>query len=117
MVFLKNTEDESYCAPTYDEQTHVWRADEPWIEYACMGDVSACSSGEIMTVVKNSQNEYTVRILHDDGYESLYSGLNSVNIREQEIVDAGQQIGTAAGFAAFELRKQGLSVMPVFAVQ
>ena len=68
-----------------------------------------------MTIVKNRQDEYTVRVLHRDGYESIYSGLNAVHLNEQDTVSAGQQIGTAAGFTAFELRKDGLSVPPVFA--
>ena len=55
-----------------------------------------------------------MRILHDGGYESVYSGLNTVAVSESSEVAAGQVIGTAAGFAAFELRKDGLSVLPVF---
>ena len=101
--------------PTSAKVSHGWTQEEPWLEYACIGDVRACQDGEVMTIVKNRQDEYTVRVLHKDGYESIYSGLNAVHLNEQETVSAGQQIGTAAGFTAFELRKDGLSVLPVFA--
>lgn len=117
MVFLNSNETELMSAPTLAEQTHPWSSEEPWIEYMCTGDISACGSGEVVTVVKNRQDEYTVRILHDGGYESVYSGLNAVNINELDSVSSGQQIGTASGIAAFEIRKEGLSVLPVFAVE
>ena len=39
----------------------------------------------------------------------------SVSVEEGEYVHAGSAVGTVAGTAAFELRKDGLSVMPVFA--
>lgn len=116
MVFLSGgDETQKLAVPTSAKVSHAWTQEEPWLEYACIGDVRACQDGEVMTIVKNRQDEYTVRVLHKDGYESIYSGLNAVHLNEQDTVSAGQQIGTAAGFTAFELRKDGLSVLPVFA--
>lgn len=116
MVFLSGgDETQKLAVPTSAKVSHVWTQEEPWLEYACIGDVRVCQDGEVMTIVKNRQDEYTVRVLHKDGYESIYSGLNAVHLNEQDTVFAGQQIGTAAGFTAFELRKDGLSVLPVFA--
>ena len=116
MVFLSGgDETQKLAVPTSAKVSHAWTQEEPWLEYACIGDVRACQDGEVMTIVKNRQDEYTVRVLHKDGYESIYSGLNAVHLNEQDTVSTGQQIGTAAGFTAFELRKDGLSVLPVFA--
>lgn len=116
MVFLSGgDETQKLTVPTSAKVSHAWTQEEPWLEYACIGDVCACQDGEVMTIVKNRQDEYTVRVLHKDGYESIYSGLNAVHLNEQDTVFAGQQIGTTAGFTAFELRKDGLSVLPVFA--
>ena len=115
MVFLTAAPETTMLQPMAAQEIHTWSSEEPWIEYACNGSVSACDSGEVVTVVKNRQDEYTVRIMHDNGYESVYSGLNAVDIKELDIIDAGQQIGTSAGSAAFELRKEGLSILPVFA--
>ena len=114
MVFLTDTDEQLMSQPASAQVTHAWSELEPWLEYACIGDVSSCLDGEIMTIVKNRQDEYTVRVLHDQGYESVYSGLCAVRLAEHDRVSAGEQIGTAAGFAAFELRKDGLSVLPVF---
>ena len=115
MVFLSGGEEtQRLSVPTSAKVSHAWTQEEPWLEYACIGEVHACQDGEIMTIVKNRQDEYTVRVLHKDGYESIYSGLSAVQLKEQDAVSSGQQIGTAAGFTAFELRKDGLSVLPVF---
>lgn len=116
MVFLSGGEQTQQLAvPTSAKVSHAWTEEEPWLEYACIGDVCACDDGEVMTIVKNRQDEYTVRVLHSNGYESIYSGLSAVHLGEQDAVASGQQIGTAAGFTAFELRKDGLSVLPIFA--
>ena len=79
------------------------------------GEISSCMSGEVMNTVKNRQNEYTVRILHADGYESVYSGLSAVRVEEGEYVHAGSAVGTVPkAQRRLNCGKTGLSVMPVF---
>ena len=118
MVFLTSSDDASLiAAPVSASAEHPWSEQEPWLEYACSGSVSACLSGEVMTVVRSRSDAYTVRLLHENGYESVYSGLCSVRVGEGDSVNAGQVIGESDGFAAFELRRDGLSIQPVFAVQ
>ena len=34
------------------------------MEYEGNGEMSCCMAGEVMNTVRNRQNEYTVRILH-----------------------------------------------------
>ena len=117
MVFLTGNDETEICSavlPTETTLLHTWSPDEPWMEYEGNGEVSCCMAGEVMNTVKNRRDEYTVRILHADGYESIYSGLNTVSVQEGEAVASGAPIGTMAGMTAFELRKDGLSVMPVF---
>lgn len=115
MVFLNTAPaDVSFSMPVQSQVSHGWTQQEPWLEYACIGDVSACQTGEIITIVKNHAGTNTVRILHDEGYESIYSGLHTVHVKEHDRVIPGQTIGTSAGNAAFELRKDGISVLPSF---
>lgn len=115
MVFLTQQEDVgAVVRPVLAKADHDWSQSEPWFEYACSGDVVACREGEVMTVVRNRKDEYTVRVLHSGGYESVYSGLCSVSVGENDDVSAGQKLGSADGFAAFELRRDGLSVNPAF---
>ena len=118
MVFLTGNDETQTCAailPAEAASVHTWSSDEPWVEYEGEGEINSCMGGEVMNTVKNRRDEYTVRILHENGYESVYSGLSAVCVAEGEHVEAGAAIGTVAGTAAFELRKDGLSVMPVFA--
>jgi len=117
MVFLSDAQEAKMCLPTSAKVVHSWSREEPWIEYACSGSVVSCDQGEIITVVKNRQNEYTVRVMHENGYESVYSGLSSVHVKEMDRIDAGQKIGMGTGRSGFELRKEGLSVQPVFSTQ
>ncbi len=115
MVFLTQEQDAGdVVRPVSAQAEHAWSQAEPWLEYACSGDVVACRDGEVMTVVRNRKDEYTVRVLHSGGYESVYSGLCAVSVGEDDPVSAGQTLGTADGFAAFELRRDGLSVNPTF---
>ena len=118
MVFLTGGDTQTeVLQPASGELVHAWSESEPWLEYACFGEVQACQDGEVMTVVRNRQDEYTVRVLHEDGCESIYSGLTNVSLSEADLVSAGQVIGAAGGNAAFEWRRDGLSVQPVFSAQ
>lgn len=115
MVFLStDSSDSGFIMPVQASVSHPWTQQEPWLEYACIGDVYACCDGEIITIVQNRTGTHTMRILHDNGYESVYSGLRTVHKNENNRVFAGQSIGTSNGTASFELRKDGLSVLPSF---
>jgi len=114
MVFLQNDEI-SMQRPTDAEETHAWSPEEPWIEYQGTGDVTACSDAMVMAVIKNREDAYTVRLMHEGGYESIYSGLMNVKLEESDLVYSGEPIGCAARTTGFEVRRDGLSVCPVFA--
>lgn len=115
MVFLNaDSSISGLIRPSDASITHVWSEEEPWLEYACTGDIAACQAGEVVTIVANRQGESTVRMIHENGYESIYSGLSSISVSEYDHLEAGMLIGAASGTAAFELRKDGLSVLPVF---
>lgn len=116
MVFMTSTSDTQTVGMPVQAASvkHDWTQEEPWLEYDCSGEISACMDGEIMTIVKNRADEYTVRVLHTNGYESIYSGLNEVYVDENAAIRTGEPVGFADEFAAFELRRDGLSVLPVF---
>ena len=116
MVFMQGDADfEMLAQPTEEvHELHAWSVDEPWLEYACYGEIQACADATVMNVVKNHAQAYTVRLMHDDGYESVYSGLGEVCIKEGDNISKGSVLGYAEGMAAFEYRKDGLSIYPVF---
>ena len=116
MVFLSNNDADNiaFAKPVDAQVIHTWNPSEPWLEYAHVGDVAACQAGEIMTIVKNHHDEYTIRVMHPNGYESIYSGLCAVHLNKDDNVTVGQILGTSAGTTAFELRRDGLSILPSF---
>lgn len=115
MVFLENESDSAHVElPSDSEIVHVWSPSEPWLEFAANTDVFACAEGEVMTVMKNRNGEYTVRLQHDTGSESIYSGLTEISVHETDQIGAGQKIGSADGKSAFELRRDGMSILPEF---
>ncbi len=115
MVFLSSdVQMPELIKPTDAAVMHVWSQAEPWIEYMGADSVRACLDGEVMTIVKNRDDRYTVRLMHDSGIESIYSGLAGVRLEEGERVEAGDVLGNASE-ASFELRQDGLSILPVFA--
>ena len=114
MVFLTQKEDMLIFQPVIGLVTHAWSQEEPWLEYADGGTVSACQNGEVMTIVMNGEDAYTLRLVHDDGYESVYSGVGDLSVQEGAQVKAGERLGSARETAAFELRKDGISVLPTF---
>lgn len=115
MVFLQSADQAvTVSAPVRSQETHAWTQEEPWLEYVCTGVVTACSEGDVMTIVQNREGEYTVRLRHENGFESIYSGMSEVNLREGDHMLCGDQVGWTDGFSAFELRQDGLSVQPVF---
>lgn len=118
MVFLNSDPSVSdLTIPSDAEITHAWSEDEPWLEYASSGSISACQAGEVVTIVANHHGESTIRMIHENGYESIYSGLTSVSVSQYDHIEAGTAIGSATGKAAFELRKDGMSVLPAFSLQ
>ena len=115
MVFLSENENSAKLSlPMHSQIIHSWSEKEPWTEFSGNSDVFSCQSGEVAAVVKSRKGKYTVRILHQDGYESIYSGLSDTSVREHDLVKSGAVIGTAEDSAAFEFRKDGLSIYPVF---
>ena len=116
MVFLNTQDSPSFEVPVQAEVIHAWSQQEPWIEYdgSVAGKILSCSAGEVMTIVKNHAGTHTIRILHNDGYESIYSGLQNVQVHEHDQVQSGQFIGASTETTAFELRKDGFSILPVF---
>ena len=115
MVFMDIPDSLSFQTPTDAQLVHAWSQQEPWLEYACSGDIAACADGEVMTIVKNHAGTYTMRILHEQGYESIYSGLKTVHSAEHEDIVSGQIVGVSSQKASFELRKDGVSILPTFA--
>lgn len=117
MVFLSSDSKEDpfiIAQPTSADAIHAWSQNEPWFEYPCSGTVNACENGEVMSIIENREGAYTVRVLHNDAYESIYSGMSSISVSEGDYIEIGSRIGYADDRIAFEVRKDGISILPLF---
>ena len=109
MVFLSadNKSPSDILSPSDGNVLHGWSQSEPWIEYDQAGEIRSCGDGEVMMVIRNRENKYTVRLRHEGGYESVYSGLTEVDVAAYDSITVGERIGSAKETAAFELRRDG----------
>lgn len=55
--------------------------------------VQATAPGIVVGINKESNLTYTVRIRHNYGYETVYKGIETVTVSQEEKVNKGEQIG------------------------
>ena len=86
------------------ETTGTWQTHNG-VDLACAADadVYAIDGGTIIAVTNDALWGYTVTIDHDNGVTSRYCGLDgSLEIREGDVVQSGQKIGTIGNTADIE---------------
>lgn len=114
-VFFDTAPSAALAAPCLGPVTHAWTQEEPYLTFqSADGKVYAAASGEVMSVAHGANDENILRIRHDDGYETLYYGLQETAVREGERVTAATCIGNfdPSAPSAFEVRRFGLPVDP-----
>lgn len=105
----------SVLAPVSGEIVHAWSQAEPYLEMlSAVEDVRAVANGEIMAVAHGLDEEFIVRLRHDDSTESIYGNLAVCHMDVGDYVFQGDIIATVLQGKplAFELRKDGRSIDP-----
>ena len=82
--------------------------------------VYACKNGKVVVCVKNDKTFGNYIILsHSDGMTSVYAHLSKINVKKDEIIRKGYQIGNVGSTGAvtgphlhFEIRKNGIATNP-----
>ena len=114
-VFFETDMEASLTAPCMGSVAHAWSEEEPYIGYGAVnGNVYAVSDGQVMSVAHGLEEERVVRVRHDNGLESMYYNLTSVNVREGDEVNAQTCLGTViqGKQALLEVRRAGRAVDP-----
>lgn len=109
MTFVKPTEGEIICEYAKDNLIYSETLKE-WITHTAIdikadktSVIKSAADGVIKSIVNDPRYGLTVVIEHDEGYESVYSNLLTVEfVVVGEEVTQGQTIGTAGNTAAFE---------------
>ncbi|RYL95137.1 M23 family metallopeptidase [Sporolactobacillus sp. THM7-4] len=117
------TEQEQQAALVNYDQTYV---QNKGINIGAKDDkaftVTAAMSGKVTEARKDNLLGYVVTLKHQDGVESVYESLGSINVKLGESVRQGDKIGTAGTEAFnrkmgvhlhFEIRENGMPVNPV----
>ena len=77
-------------------------------------DVRACAPGRVAYVGKLRGYDNFAIIEHDDGYYTTYAGLGQVAVELDDLIDAGERIGSLAGSTVhFEIRQGREHLDPV----
>ena len=114
-VFFETDLNADLTAPCFGRVLHAWSEEEPYLGYSAVnGGVYAVSAGQVMSVAHGLDEERVVRVRHENGLESLYYNLASVNVREGDEVTAATRLGTAlpGKQALLEVRRAGRAIDP-----
>ncbi len=113
-VFFESTPDAELTAPCFGSLTHGWTEREPYLGYE--GDdtrVFAAAAGQVMSVSHGPDEEYILRVRHDDGLESLYFNLASTAVVEGDRVTTATCLGKSLPGGCFiEVRRAGRAIDP-----
>ena len=113
-VFFESAPDAKLTAPCFGSLTHAWTEQEPYLAYEGEDKrVFAVAAGQVMSVSHGPDEEYILRVRHEDGLETMYYNLASAAALEGDMVTSGTCLGEALpGGAVIEVRRAGRAIDP-----
>ena len=113
-VFFESVPDAVLTAPCFGSITHPWTDQEPYLGYAGEDKrVFAAAAGQVMSVSHGPDEEYILRVRHEDGLETMYYNLASPAAMEGDMVTPGTCLGEAlSGGVIIEVRRAGRAIDP-----
>lgn len=113
-VFFETAPDAALTAPCFGSLSHAWTAEEPYLGYDSQDKrVYAVAPGQVMSVYHGPEEEYILRVRHDDGLETMYYALASVFVSEGDAVSVRTCLGRALPEGVvIEVRRAGRSIDP-----
>lgn len=101
--------------PCFGEISHPWSREEPYLGFqGSDGLVYAAAPGQVMSLAHGMEEEWILRVRHDQGMETLYYNLGQINVREGDEVNEATCLGTvlAGKETVLEVRSGGRAVDP-----
>ncbi|MBR4537443.1 MAG: M23 family metallopeptidase [Clostridia bacterium] len=113
-VFFESAPDTELTAPCFGSLTHAWTEQEPYLAYEGEDKrVFAVAAGQVMSVSHGPEEEYILRVRHEDGLETMYYNLASAAALEGDMVTSATCLGEALpGGAVIEVRRAGRAIDP-----
>ena len=118
LVFMNLSADAALIAPVDGTIVHTYSDQQPWLEYRCAPaqPVLCAADGVVTTVGRGALGDYIISVEHENGVETVYAYLDSVDVSAGETIDAGEQVGVTApadpSRLYFELRENGAPIDP-----
>lgn len=110
-VFSRSSRDLSdLIRPVQAQAVQAWSEETPYLLYQNAGNVYAAASGEVTAIAHDDNSYYIIRLMHDNGLESLYYGLKSCAVQEGDPVTSDTLLGLAAPEFAFAVQRGGQSL-------
>ena len=104
-----NNDPNDWTSPVCAQAVQSWSQESPYLLYHNAGNVYAVAPGEVTSVAHDDNSYYIIRLMHENGFESLYFGLKSCFVQEGTTVTADTLLGQSAPEFAFEAQKNGRS--------
>ena len=113
-VFFETDPDTALTAPCFGQIDHPWTEEEPYLGYQSEDKrVFAVAAGQVMSISHGPDEEYILRVRHEDGLETMYYNLASIAALEGDMVMSGTCLGEALpGGAIIEVRRAGRAIDP-----
>ena len=113
-VFFETAPDAALTAPCFGSLSHAWTAEEPYLGYDSQDKrVYAVAPGQVMSLYHGPEEEYILRVRHDDGLETMYYALASVFVSEGDAVSVRTCLGRALPEGVvIEVRRAGRAIDP-----
>ncbi len=113
-VFFESAPDAELAAPCFGSLTHAWTEQEPYLGYEGEDKrVFAVAAGQVMSVSHGPDEEFILRVRHEDGLETMYYNLSSYAAAEGDMVTPGTCLGEALPGGVFiEVRRAGRAIDP-----
>ena len=113
-VFFESAPEAELTAPCFGSLSHAWTEAEPYLGYTGEDKrVFATAAGQVMSVYHGPDEEYILRLRHEDGLETLYYNLASAAALEGDRVTPGTCVGEAlSGGVIIEVRRAGRAIDP-----
>lgn len=114
-VFFQEEETYSLSLPCNGTLVHLWETHAPYVSFDTAGSVLAIADGEVMSLSHDSTDQLSLRIRHENGLESVYYHLASTPLREGDMVNSGETVGSLqeGHNLVLDVRRNGLSIDPV----
>ena len=106
-VFGQKSADIRLTSPVSVQAVQAWTRETPYLLFQQAGNVFAAAPGEVAEIAHDDNSYYIIRLIHDNGLNSLYFGLKSCAVSEGQAVTVDTLLGVAGPELAFSVQRNG----------